>query len=113
MPWNWPTGNENQTLSKLNAMTTRAIRKPVRAKKRAKNYLICIDNSGYEASLESFKLYQIIPDGAAAAHGMVRVVDESGEDYVYSSERFLPIQVSDTLRRFLSTSSKKRGNGRP
>jgi hypothetical protein len=50
---------------------------------------VCIDNAGYAASLEAGKLYPVIPDDEAAKHGYIRVVDESGEDYGYSAERFI------------------------
>ena len=49
---------------------------------------VCIDNTGYPASLEARKLYPVIPDEEAAKHGYVRVIDESGEDYWHSAERF-------------------------
>jgi len=53
--------------------------------KRQKNasplFAVCVDNSGYPASLELFKIYQVLPDDTAAVDGDLRVVDESGEDY--------------------------------
>jgi hypothetical protein len=49
----------------------------------AKRLVICLDNSGYEVSLERRKIYVAIPDAKAARLGQVRVVDESGEDYLY------------------------------
>ena len=67
---------------------------------------VCIDNSGYPASLEAGKLYQVIPDEEAAQHGYVRVVDESGEDYGYSAERFFMLEVPDALAKALRTRSK-------
>jgi len=64
-------------------------------------FAICLDNEGYEGSLEVGKLYQVIPDDAAACHGYVNVIDESGEDYAFSANRFhliqLPGVVKDTL----------------
>ena len=53
-------------------------------------FAVCVDNKGYEASLEAGKLYRVIPDDEAASHGYIRVVDESGEDYGYSASRFFP-----------------------
>ena len=53
-------------------------------------FAVCIDNTGYATSLEVGKLYQAIPDGTAATHGYIRVVDESGEDYGYAATRFFP-----------------------
>lgn len=57
-------------------------------------FLLCIDNEGYEASLEIRKLYQTIPDKEAERHNQVRVIDESGEDYLYPSAFFAPVRLS-------------------
>jgi hypothetical protein len=65
------------------------------------NLLICVDNKGYEASLEARKLYQCIDDEPAATLGMVRVIDESGEDYLYSADQFQPIQLGERLEQRL------------
>jgi hypothetical protein len=56
-------------------------------------FLLCVDNEGYEASLELRKLYQKLPDREAQRHNQVRIVDESGEDYLYPSEFFAPIRL--------------------
>jgi hypothetical protein len=45
-------------------------------------YAVCIDNSGFPASLELHKIYQVLPDADAAADGDIRIIDESGEDYI-------------------------------
>jgi hypothetical protein len=64
-------------------------------------FALCLDNEGYPASLEVGKLYCVIPDDEAAAHGYIRIIDESGEDYAYTASRFhrvqLPIAVKKTL----------------
>jgi len=57
-------------------------------------FLICISNDGYQASLETRKVYQEIPDPNAEAEGLVRVIDESGEDYLFPKAMFLPVQLS-------------------
>ena len=49
---------------------------------------VCINNKGYEASLEVGKLYRVIPDQSSEKHGYLRIVDESGEDYGYVADRF-------------------------
>ena len=64
-----------------------------------KKYVICVENSGYEVSLEMRKLYEVLPDDVAATHGQLRVVDESGEDYLFPAEMFLPIELSDAIQR--------------
>jgi hypothetical protein len=64
-------------------------------------YAVCIDSSGYPASLEKHKIYRVLPDPVAAADGDIRVVDESGEDYLYAEERFVPIAVPARVHRSL------------
>ena len=54
-------------------------------------WTVCIKNSGYEASLEARKLYNVLEDPKAQAIGMIRVIDESGESYLYPAEMFAPI----------------------
>ena len=56
-------------------------------------FVVCVDNSGYPASLELHKLYRALPDPAAAEDGDVRVIDESGEDYLYPAEYFVEVEV--------------------
>jgi len=58
-------------------------------------YVLCVQNEGYEASLEMRKVYQILPDGDAQENSLVRVVDESGEDYLFPASFFVPIQVPE------------------
>jgi hypothetical protein len=62
-------------------------------------YVVCIDNSGYPASLERHKIYRVLPDEEAAADGDLRVIDESGEDYLYSADRFVPIQLPSAVEK--------------
>ena len=59
------------------------------AKLPSKQLVVCIDNDGYPASLERRKIYVALRDPAAEKHGLLRVVDESGEDYLYP-KMFLP-----------------------
>lgn len=63
--------------------------------------VVCIDNDGYPASLELHKIYRILPDADATAQGDLRVVDESGEDYLFPASAFAPIQVPDSVRTSL------------
>jgi hypothetical protein len=53
--------------------------------KTAQQFVLCVKNDQYPASLEVRKIYQVVPDAAAARHRLVRVIDESGEDYLYPS----------------------------
>ena len=57
-------------------------------------FAICVSNAGVPASLELRKVYRLVSDPAAASEGLVRVVDESGEDYLYPDKFFVPIEVS-------------------
>lgn len=57
------------------------------------HYLVCVENKGYEGSLETAKVYEQIIDKTAKAHGQVRVVDESGEDYLYPATYFAPVRL--------------------
>jgi len=61
--------------------------------------VLCLHNEGYEASLERSKIYPVIPDRPAAAHQQLRVIDESGDDYLYPASMFAPIQLPRALRR--------------
>ena len=64
-------------------------------------FVVCVKNKGYEASLELCKLYRLVPDPAAEQRGYLRVIDESGEDYGYSADRFLSIELPKPLERAL------------
>jgi hypothetical protein len=57
-------------------------------KKESAHFFVCLNNEGYKASLEVGKPYGFIPDEEAKAEGLMRVVDESGEDYAFEAERF-------------------------
>jgi hypothetical protein len=56
-------------------------------------FLLCVDNEGYSASLEIRKLYEMIPDKETERHNQVRIIDESGEDYLYPSKFFAPVKL--------------------
>ena len=56
-------------------------------------FLLCVKNDGYPASLEVRKVYRALPDPVAASRGFVRVVDESGEDYLYPLEFFVVVEL--------------------
>ena len=61
--------------------------------------VLCLRNKGYEVSLERRKIYQVLPDRDAESHGQIRVIDESGEDYLYPAAFFVPLKLPRTLRR--------------
>ena len=56
-------------------------------------FVVCIKNDAYQASLELYKLYRVLPDETASKDGDIRVIDESGEDYLFPSDYFMPINV--------------------
>jgi hypothetical protein len=75
----------------------------MRKKHRRSEFVVCVKNPGYKASLELRKIYQTLPDAEAEAHDLVRVIDESGEDYLYPASFFIPIQLPAPVERALST----------
>ncbi|MCS6903478.1 MAG: hypothetical protein NZO41_04305 [Candidatus Bipolaricaulota bacterium] len=72
-----------------------------RAKEVVPRFVVCIHNAEYPASLELYKIYRALPDEDAAREGDVRVVDESGEDYLYPAEWFVPIELPREVERSL------------
>ena len=67
--------------------------------KHEKQFVVCISNKGYVASLELRKLYESISDENAAKFHQIRVIDESGEDYLYPEEYFVPVQLRQAAER--------------
>jgi hypothetical protein len=76
------------------------------------SYVLCVDNGGYPESLEVRKLYAVLPDERAAANEYIRVIDETGEDYLYPAKYFVPIQLPPEVAKILPVGSALR-NGRP
>ncbi len=67
--------------------------------------VVCIQNTGYEASLERRKIYNVLADQEAKKHKMLRVVDESGEDYLYPEEYFLSVALPPAVRQALQAAA--------
>ena len=67
--------------------------------KAAKNLVICIGNAGYEVSLERRKIHVALPDARAEKLDQIRVIDESGEDYLYPQEYFVVVALPSSIRR--------------
>jgi hypothetical protein len=61
-------------------------------------FVLCVKDGGYPESLEVRKVYRVLPDTDALSHGLIRVVDESGEDYLYPEDLFVPIEVPTAAR---------------
>jgi len=64
-------------------------------------FVVCINNVDYPASLELHKIYRVLVDKDAAREGDIRIIDESGDDYLYPSSYFVPIQVPQTVEESL------------
>jgi len=60
-------------------------------------FAVCLDNNNYPASLEPRKLYEVIPDPEALKHNQIRVIDESGEDYLFPKEIFLELPLAEVI----------------
>ena len=76
--------------------------KSMSKKSNTQNYVLCISNERYPASLEVRKIYQFIPDPQAEAHGQIRVIDESGDDYLYPQDLFINIEVPKEAIRVIA-----------
>jgi hypothetical protein len=64
-----------------------------------KRLVVCLKNKGYEVSLEPRKIYQVLPDAKAAKQHQLRVIDESGEDYLYPESYFALIELPPSIRK--------------
>ena len=71
-------------------------------------FVLCVANSGYD-DLDIWKVYQVLPDPKAAEVGCLRVIDESGEDYLYPADRFVQVTFPDNVReRLLAIAERER-----
>lgn len=68
-------------------------------KTQPKQLVVCIDNEGYPASLEKRKIYVALPDRAAEKHGLLRIIDESGDDYLYPKTLFRTIALPQAVKK--------------
>ncbi|MGH8403826.1 MAG: hypothetical protein ACRESO_10565 [Gammaproteobacteria bacterium] len=73
----------------------------------AKQFVICINQGEYRASLEPRKLYEVKSDLKAKDHGLLRILDESGEDYLYPTSLFEPVKLSDIVVRKLVAAKRR------
>jgi hypothetical protein len=72
-----------------------------RQKNNALQFVVCVSNTGYPVSLELHKIYRVIADGRAKRDGDLRIVDESGEDYLYPAKWFVPVKVPEAVKTSL------------
>lgn len=68
-------------------------------------YAVCVKNEGYPASLELRKIYRVVPDKKSGMLGLVRIIDESGEDYLYPADHFVPIRLSRSVEKAVRLAS--------
>ena len=66
-----------------------------------KHFMLCVDNRSYEASLEMRKIYEVLADKGAERHHQMRVIDESGEDYLYPADYFAPLRLPSATKEKL------------
>ena len=73
--------------------------------RKKKSFVVCLSNDGYAASLEPRKIYVALQDAAAERNGLLRVVDESGEDYLDACDRFATLRLPRGLQRVLAAAA--------
>lgn len=66
-----------------------------------RHFMVCVRNPGYEASLEVRKIYEVLTDRVAERHHQIRVIDESGEDYLYPVDYFAPVRLPNETKEKL------------
>lgn len=76
-----------------------------KSKETSPLFVVCINNKDYPVSLELHKIYRVVPDESAAADGDIRIIDESGEDYLYPASYFAPIEVPQRVEESLLRAS--------
>ena len=69
------------------------------AKPQTKQLVVCVNNDGYPVSLEKRKIYVALPDAAAEKHGLMRIIDESGDEYLYSKALFRSIALPESVKK--------------
>jgi hypothetical protein len=81
---------------------TSTLRKPRTSRLRGAYYVLCVKNDGYPSSLDVRKIYRALRDPDAEKHGQIRVIDESGEDYLFSSRYFVRLPMPAAAKRALA-----------
>ena len=84
----------------------------MKGEKQRSTFVLCIRNEGSD-DLELRKVYQVLPDRAATREGCLRVVDESGEDYLYPAEYFVPVRLPVAIAQELVSASNERSRRTP
>jgi hypothetical protein len=71
----------------------------IKTSKQRTGFAVCVNTGDPDADLERLKIYRVLPDRDAAKHGMIRVIDESGDDYLYPARFFKPVVLPASLRK--------------
>ncbi len=95
-PRYWPRRDEDQAIPGRPTMNN---------SDSTRQFLLCVSNESYPASLEVRKVYQALPDPVAASRGFVRVIDESGDDYLYPSDSFVAVELPQAAVRAFAGAS--------
>ena len=77
----------------------------MRDREQTVRFAVCVNNDDYPASLELHKIYRVLPDQDAESSSDLRIVDESGEDYLYPAERFILLELPQALEKSLLQSA--------
>jgi hypothetical protein len=72
-------------------------------KTASSRFVVCLANRGYAASLVVRRLYRLLPDAVGKEHDMIRIIDESGEDYLYPKKMFAAVALARTVEKRLAT----------
>ena len=97
--WRNYTGMKQPELAARNSKSSICFETGPMAKPQTKQLVVCISNKGYEVSLEKRKIYVVLKDGDADEHQMFRIVDESGDDYLYPKTMFRPIALPRSVKQ--------------
>jgi hypothetical protein len=96
------TGMKRTALARKNSSSSGSLKTDATRPVPRSRYVLCVRNEGYPASLEKLKIYRRIADNQSERHGLIRVIDESGEDYLYPGDFFKAIAIPKPIRRILS-----------
>jgi hypothetical protein len=96
------------TGTRRTASAAKSSKSSVSSRDVRRKFVVCLSNDGYAASLEVRKIYTTVPDGTALKLGMLRVIDEFGEDYLYPSEQFGEIELPRRIAKAIAPSPRRR-----
>jgi hypothetical protein len=100
-------GHGIRDLPRLSSNARNISMRPRKSAQSLRRFAVCVRNEGYEASLERNKIYVVLPDDDVEQAGDLRIIDESGEDYIFSADRFVAIDVPPAVKASLSLTSKR------